>query len=51
MIEPVHGLLHGRGGQLADDRAARFPAGDQTGVRQHVEMLHDGGKGHGERLG
>jgi hypothetical protein len=51
MVEPVHGLLHGAGGQLAGDRAARLPAGYQTGVRQHVEMLHDGGERHGERPG
>ena len=51
MVEPVHGLLHGPRGQLAGDRAARLLAGDQAGVRQHIEVLHDGGEGHGERPG
>ena len=51
MFEPVHRLLHGRSGQLAGDRAADLPAGDQAGVRQHIEMLHDGGQGNGEGPG
>jgi large subunit ribosomal protein L36 len=49
MIEPVHGLLHRGGGQLAGHRSADLAPCDQTGIRQHIEMLHDGGKRHGER--
>ena len=51
MFEPVHRLLHGRSGQLAGDRAANLPAGDQAGIRQHVEVLHDGGQRDGKRPG
>ena len=49
MSEPVHRLLHGRSGQLAGDRAADFPARDQPGIRQHIEVLHDGGQRDGKR--
>jgi hypothetical protein len=49
MIEPVHGLLHRGSGQLAGDGAADLAPCDQSGVGQHVEMLHDGGERHGKR--
>jgi hypothetical protein len=49
MIEPVHGLLHRGSGQLAGDRTASLAPCDQTGVGQHVEVLHDGGERHRER--
>jgi hypothetical protein len=49
VIEPVHGLLHRGSGQLAGDRAANLVPRDQTGVRQHIEVLHHGGKRHGKR--
>jgi hypothetical protein len=49
VIEPVHGLLHSGGGQLAGDGAADLAPCDQSGVRQHIEMLHDGGERHRER--
>jgi hypothetical protein len=50
-VEPVHGVLHRGGGQLAGNGAACFLPRDQTGVRQHVEMLHDGGKRDGKPPG
>jgi hypothetical protein len=49
-IEPVHRLLHRPGGQPARHDAAGFRARDQAGIRQHVEMLHDRGQRHRERL-
>jgi hypothetical protein len=49
VIEPVHGLLHWGSGQLAGDGAADLAPRDQSGVRQHIEMLHDGGERHRER--
>jgi hypothetical protein len=49
-IEPVHRLLHRLGGQPARDRAAGLFARDQSGVRQHIEVLHDRGQRHRERL-
>jgi hypothetical protein len=45
-IEPVHRLLHRLGSQPARNRAAGLLAGDQAGIRQHVEMLHDRGQRH-----
>jgi hypothetical protein len=48
-IEPVHRLLHRTGRQPAGDGAAGLFAGDQAGVREHVEMLHDRGQRHRER--
>jgi hypothetical protein len=48
--EPVHRLLHRLGGQPARHDAAGFRTGDQACVRQHVEMLHDRGQRHRERL-
>ena len=51
MIEPMHRLLYGRSGQLAGDRAASLPAGDQAGVGQHIEMLHHGRQRHRQRCG
>jgi hypothetical protein len=50
VAEPVHRLLHRPGGQPARHGAAGFRARDQAGVRQHVEMLHDRGQRHRERL-
>ncbi len=49
VIEPVHGLLHWGSGQLAGDGAADLAPCDQSGVRQDVEMFHDGGKRHRKR--
>jgi len=49
-IQPVHRLLHWPRGQPARHGAAGFGARDQAGVRQHVEMLHDRGQRHRERL-
>ena len=49
MGEPVHRLLHGRRGELAGDGAPGLDPRDQPRVRQHVEMLHDGGQRHRER--
>ena len=43
-IEPIHGLLHRLGSKPARYRAPSLGAGDETGVRQDVEMLHDGGE-------
>ena len=40
----MHGLLHGRGRQLAGDGASSFVARDETRIGEHVEMLHDRGK-------
>ena len=51
MREPAHGLLHWRRIEAAGDRATRLDARDEPRIRQHVEMLHDGGKGHRERAG
>lgn len=51
MREPAHGLFHRRGIEAAGDRASRLDARDETRIRQHVEMLHDGGKRHRERVG
>jgi len=49
-IEPLHRLLHRLGSQPACDRAAGLFARDQAGVRQHIEVLHDRGQRHRERL-
>jgi hypothetical protein len=49
-VEPVHRLLHRLGSQPARHRAAGLLARDQAGVRQHVEMLHDGGQRHRKGL-
>jgi hypothetical protein len=40
----MHGLLHGRGRELAGNGASGFIAGDQAGIGEHVEMLHDRGE-------
>lgn len=50
MIEPAHGILHRRSGQPAFDGAADLVANDKSRIRQHVEVLHDGGQRHRERL-
>jgi len=49
-IEPLHRLLHRLGGQPARHGAAGLFPRDQPGVRQHIEMLHDRGQRHRERL-
>ncbi len=46
----MHGLLHGRGGELAGDGASGFVARDQAGIGEHVEMLHDRRQRHLERF-
>jgi hypothetical protein len=49
-VQPVHRLLHRPGSQSARHDAAGFGARNQAGIRQHVEMLHDRGQRHRERL-
>jgi len=49
-IEPVHRLLHRARGQPTGHGATGLGPRDQTRVRQHIEMLHDGGQRHRERL-
>jgi hypothetical protein len=39
-VEPFVGVAHGLGLQSARDRAAGLGAGDEAGIRQHVEMFH-----------
>jgi hypothetical protein len=48
--EPLHGAFHGSGLQAASHRAAALGTLDQVGPRQHVEVLHDRGQRHRERL-
>jgi hypothetical protein len=43
-IEPIHRLLHGFGSEMAGDGAPLLAARDETRIREHVEMLHHGGK-------
>jgi hypothetical protein len=50
-IEPLERLAHRRGVETAGDAAPCFPARDQTGIRKHVEMLHDRRQRDFERLG
>ena len=50
-IEPLHRLLHRAGGEPARHGAPGLLARDQACVRQHVEMFHDRGQRHRERLG
>jgi hypothetical protein len=50
VAKPVHRLRHRLRGQAASHGAAGFRARDQTGIRQHVEMLHDRGQRHREWL-
>jgi hypothetical protein len=49
-IEPLHGLLHGCGRELACDGTSGFAARDQAGIHEDIEMLHDGGQRHCEWL-
>jgi len=49
-IEPLHGLLHGRGRELACDGASGFAARDQAGIHEDIEMLHDRRQRHFEWL-
>ena len=39
-VEPLIGVAHRLGAQLARDDAAQLVARDQARIRQHVEMLH-----------
>jgi hypothetical protein len=39
-VEPFVGFVHGLGAQPAGHSAPVFGAGDEPGLRQHVEMLH-----------
>jgi hypothetical protein len=47
----MHRFLHRPGGELAGDGAADLCSGDQSGIREHVEMLHDRRQRHRERPG
>jgi hypothetical protein len=49
--EPLHGAFHGSGLQATPHGAAALGALDQVGPGQHVEVLHDRGQRHRERLG
>jgi len=49
-VQPIHRLLHRIGGQPARHGAPGLRAHHETGVRQHVEMFHDRGQRHRERL-
>jgi len=49
-VQPIHRLLHRPGSQSARHDAAGFRARYQAGIRQHVEVLHDRGQRHRERL-
>jgi hypothetical protein len=49
-IEPVRRLLHRLGGQPARHRPAGLLARDQSGIGQHIEMLHDRGQRHRKGL-
>ena len=48
MGEPVHRLLHWRSLEPAGHVAARLRAGDQAGIAQNVEVLHDRRQRHRE---
>ena len=50
-VEPFIGFVHGLGAQPAGDGTAVLVAGDQTGIRQHIEMLHHRRQRHREGLG
>ena len=50
-IEPLHGVFHRGGLEHAAHGASGLGPCDKPGVAQHVEMLHDGGQRHRERLG
>jgi len=41
MREPVHRFLHRLRAELARNGAAGFCARDQSGIRKHIEVLHD----------
>jgi len=49
-VQPVHRLLHRPGSQPARHDAAGFCARNQSGVRKHIEMLHDRRQRHREWL-
>ncbi|MBN9579966.1 MAG: hypothetical protein J0G37_00415 [Afipia sp.] len=48
--EPFHGLFHRRRIQPARHRASGLGPDDQPGVAEHIEVFHDGGQRHRERL-
>jgi len=50
-IEPFIGVVHRLCTQLAAHDAAILFAGDQPGIRQHIEMLHHRRQRHRKRLG
>jgi hypothetical protein len=49
-VQPSQRLLHRFRGQPAGDHAAGLFARDEPCIRQHVEVLHDGGERHRKRL-
>ena len=49
-VEPIHRLLHRFRGQPARHDAAGLLARDETGVGQHLEMLHDRRQRHRKGL-
>jgi hypothetical protein len=50
-VEPIHRVLHRFRGEPARHDAAGLFAGDEAGVQQHIEMLHDRGQGHRKGFG
>jgi len=48
--KPGQRPLHRLGGQSAGDDPAGLFARNEASVRQHVEVLHDGGERHRKRL-
>jgi len=49
--EPRHRVLHGFRGEGARHRASGFCACNQSGIVEHIQVLHDGGQRHLEGLG
>jgi len=50
VAEPIHGLAHRCRGQPARHHAPGLLPRDETGIREHIEMLHDRRQRHCERL-
>jgi hypothetical protein len=48
--QPLHRFFHGRRRKAARNRAPRFLARNETRFREDVEVLHDSGQRHRERL-
>jgi hypothetical protein len=48
--EPIHGLPHRRRRQPARHHTPGLFPRDETGIREHIEMLHDRRQRHRERL-